>query len=309
MKKKILKLSTATICTLHCINKYIDSSSANRTTKSGDKYYHWTHGDIFYNVTGQGKPILLIHDMNVFSSSNDWELIVKKLAKTNTVYTLDLIGCGKSDKPAITYTNYFFVQMITDFIRDMIKEKTIVITSGMSASSVIMANKMNQNLFEKIFMINPPSPDLIKKGLNQHSKKIIQLFSLPIIGKTCYYIATNKTNTEDYYSEKCFYNPFKIRRTTIKSAYYASHAGCGNGKYLLASMKGGYLNIDITQALEKTDVKTVVILGEHETNAKETGKAYADINEAVRIKMIKETKKLPQLESPDQILNIITTDQ
>ena len=50
--------------------------------------------------------------------------------RKNTVYTLDLLGCGKSDKPNFTYTNFLYVQLVTDFINNVIGEKADVIVTG-----------------------------------------------------------------------------------------------------------------------------------------------------------------------------------
>lgn len=57
---------------------------------------------------------------------------MKKLEKHYTVYTIDLLGCGRSDKPYLTYTNYLYVQLLTDFIHDVIGERPDVVTTGNS---------------------------------------------------------------------------------------------------------------------------------------------------------------------------------
>ena len=58
----------------------------------------------------------LIHDLKPESSSYEWKRVVKALAKKHTVYTIDLLGCGYSDKPNITYTAYMYTQLLNDFI-------------------------------------------------------------------------------------------------------------------------------------------------------------------------------------------------
>ena len=55
---------------------------------------------------------------------------------------MDLLGCGCSDRPKITYTNFLYVQLITDFIKAVIKQPTDVLTSGLSGSFAVMACKM-----------------------------------------------------------------------------------------------------------------------------------------------------------------------
>lgn len=71
----------------------------------------------------------LIHNLDVCSSSYEWKNIEDALSKTNTVYSIDLLGCGCSDHPILTYTNFLYVQLVTDFIKHVIGEKTDIIVS------------------------------------------------------------------------------------------------------------------------------------------------------------------------------------
>lgn len=306
MKKSKMHLTAAVIGALHGINRYIDSTVETNATKSGGKLYHWKHGDVFYRVSGTGSPILFLHDLNVFSSENEWKQIANKLSESNTVYTIDLPGCGRSDKPAITYTNYFYVQLISDFTKSIIKEKATVVTSGMSASFALLANSMHNNLFQRIIMINPPSLSNMKSGPTNRSRVIMRLIQVPIFGKTWYYISTNKDNTEYYLSEKCYYNPFNLKETQIKSSYFAAHYGKGAGKYLYASLIGNYLNVDMTDAIKNTDTKLDLMIGEHEPYAKETAEGYRKLNETISVTIIPQTKKLPHMEAPEKVMEQIT---
>lgn len=308
MKKKrsLLKTTATAVGVLYCINKVIDSNSiANSSTKSSGKYYHWKHGDIFYKVSGQGSPLLLIHDLTVFSSNYEWSKAVELLSESHTVYSVDLIGCGKSDKPVITYTNYFYVQMISDFISDVIGSETDVAATGLSASFVLMANLLNKQLFHHIMLINPKSLAFLKTSPDNHSKVLNYLFDLPIIGKTCYYIATNKSNTEYYLTEKCFYNPFSMKSSAVKAYYDAAHAFNGNGKSLLASLDGKYVNADITKALMDAEKPITIISGEHADDADMIASTYHGLNKQIETELIPNSRLLPQLEMPKETASVM----
>lgn len=306
--KSLLKTSAIALGVLHCVNKVIESNSiVNTTTKSTGKYYHWKHGDIFYHVQGSGKPLLLIHDLTVFSSSYEWSQIAEQLSDTYTVYSIDLIGCGKSDKPAITYTNYFYVQMITDFVNEVIKEKTNVAATGLSSSFVLMANTVNNNLFDEIMLVSPKSPSYLKKAPDNRSKLLVRLFDLPVIGKTAYYIATNKTNIEDYLTEKYFYNPFHINHSVFKAYYDAAHTSNGAGKSLLASIEGKYLNMDISKAVKNASNRIVIVNGVHNENREDIVTAYVRLNKNIIVETIPEAKYLPQLEAVGEMIELMYT--
>ena len=112
--KKFLFLSVATLAGMYAYNQFVASTSTKKNmlpTKNGS-YYSWKQGNVFYTKTGTGDPVLLIHDTNSASSSVEWSKISKRLQKKHTVYTMDLLGCGLSDKPGLSYTNYMYVQLI-----------------------------------------------------------------------------------------------------------------------------------------------------------------------------------------------------
>lgn len=308
MKKtnSILKTTVAAFGALHCINKYIESNTnISLTAKSNDHFYHWKHGDIFYKVSGHGEPLLLIHDLTVFSSGYEWAQLAQSLSLDYTVYTIDLIGCGRSDKPAVTYTNYFYVQLINDFVKNIIKTDTKVAATGLSSSFVLMANALNSDLFSEIMLISPPSLTSLKAKPTDRSKFLLKFIDLPIIGKTAYYLATNQTNTNYLLTKKMFHNYLNVKPGIRKAYYDAAHAGKGNGKYLLASLNGNYLQADITNALHNTNKRIVIVNGLHNENRKEIIAAYQKINPHLVCEIISDAKFLPQLENTDELTEIM----
>lgn len=304
--KNVFKTTLTATGILHCINKYIESSSTTTSNlKSSGKYYHWKHGDIYYKVYGSGTPLLLIHDLTVYSSSYEWSKVIHKLAASHTVYCLDLIGCGKSDKPALTYTNYFYVQLISDFVKDIIGRKTNIAATGLSASFTLMANKLNSDLFDTLILINPTSVSYLKRKPSDHSKLLLRLFETPVVSKTLFYFLTNKTNTEHYLTETGFYNPFNLKPAHTKAYYNAAHDGSGNGKYLLSSLQGHYVNADISTALANAKNDIFLITGSNETNRKEIEDSYSKMNNNIIQKVIAKSNHLPHLECPDDFANFI----
>lgn len=106
---------------------------------------------------GSGKPILLIHDLSPASSGYEWKEFARRLAKDRTVYTIDLLGFGRSEKPNLTYTNYLYVQLISDFIKSEIGHRTDVAATGDSSSIAVMACSNSPELFDRLLLINPES--------------------------------------------------------------------------------------------------------------------------------------------------------
>ena len=141
MKKNIkhfFLLTALAAGTIHFVNRFINMTAdiKNILKAENGNFYDWKNGQIYYTKRGSGSPLLLIHDLNPVSSSYEWCKVIRKLEKKHTVYTLDLLGCGRSAKPYLTYTNYLYVQLVTDFIQNVIGEKTDIIASNESISFV-----------------------------------------------------------------------------------------------------------------------------------------------------------------------------
>ena len=132
--KSFLFITTATLAAMYAYNRFVANTSTKKNmlpTKNGS-YYSWKQGNIFYTKLGSGSPVLLIHDTNSASSSVEWSKVTKRLQKNHCVYTVDLLGCGLSDKPGVSYTTYMYVQLISSFIHDVIGEKTDVVATNPS---------------------------------------------------------------------------------------------------------------------------------------------------------------------------------
>ena len=164
---------------------------------------------------------------------------------------------------------------------------------------------MDQDLFSKIMMISPKSIESLKTPPTDHSKILLKLFDFPVIGKTAYYIATNKTNTEYFLTKKVFHNYLNVKPGIIKAYYDAAHTSNGNGKYLLASLEGKYLNIDITNALRSNQKRIVIVNGLHDETRKSICSSYQKLNSNLAFETISDSKSLPQLENVHELAELI----
>ena len=106
--KNLAVLAVLTTAGIYLINRaiFFICSLKDALPSTNANTYQWRFGNIFYTKQGHGSPILLIHQLNSGSNELVYRDMIHPLAKHHTVYTMDLIGCGRSDKPKITYTSY-----------------------------------------------------------------------------------------------------------------------------------------------------------------------------------------------------------
>ena len=241
-KKKLITISILTTLSgvaIYAVNRFISATSVmkNLLQTEESQYYHWQFGKVFYTKKGTGKPLLLIHDLQCSSSSYEWKNLIETLSKEYTVFAIDLLGCGRSDKPRITYTNFLYVQLITGFIKNIIGCPTDVIASGLSGSFVITACNTVPECFKKIMLINPEDLSKLNKIPNKKSKFVKCMLEVPLIGTLLYHTVTNRSNIELLFTEKLLYNPFHENHQDIDAFYEGAHRGKGDGKYLLSRLR------------------------------------------------------------------------
>lgn len=297
-------LLTTTAIGLHMINKaiYLSATLDNLLINPSGSYYEWRFGKIYYTCRGTGKPIVLIHDLSPFSSSIEWKNIIKELAKTRTVYCIDLLGCGRSDKPNLTYTNFLYVELIADFIKHVIGNKSDVAATGESGSFILAACQYDSNIIDQVLLVNPAGINLLTKIPNKRSKLITLLMNSPIIGTFIYNMLTRREDIQSLFELDYYYDPDKIDDSIVKVYFETAHSGNAMSKHLFASMSGYYTTVNLAHCLESLNNSIFIITGDKNEDNIKFAEEYRSILPSIETASIKDTKYLPQLESPNLFL-------
>ncbi|MCF8020214.1 MAG: alpha/beta hydrolase [Vallitaleaceae bacterium] len=306
ISQKLVLIGFAT-CLLFLYNRLIFSLSTikEKLYHSRAHYYQWKFGKIFYTVQGRGPSLLLIHDTSADSSSYEYNKLIDTLAKNHRVYAIDLIGYGKSDKPKITYTAYLFVQLLLDFRKNVIREKTSVLTSGRSNAYATMACLQNPDVFNSLIFINPGDFDDLSRNPKRKDKLNKFLIELPVIGTTFYNIMFSRLMIRRSLKNK-FYNPIHLKLAYIDTFREAAHLSGSASKYTYASDLCHFNNVNIKEAISKINNNIFIIQGTR-TNSDYEALIYnyKSLNPAIESSTIDRSKNYPHLEKPESTLEVL----
>lgn len=299
--------ATVSIAGISLLNKAIFKRATSRNLLYSEEknFFNWRYGNVFYKVHGQGQPLLLIHGIGSGSSSYNYKEVSGQLAQHYRVYEIDLLGFGRSDKPQLTYTAYLYVQLINDFVKEVIKTKTHVIASSLSAAFVLMCNHQHDDIFDKIMLINPLSADHLMKYPHKLSNISRKLLETPLFGTTIFNFISSKRSTRKFLKENAFYNKKKVSRKMVDTFYESAHLGGVSAKYALASFMTRYMNTDIRQALSSTDKSIYIVWSKDEpfTNSSII-EQYQQLNPSIEYSLVDNAKLVPHFEQPDSFLEI-----
>lgn len=309
--KKSTKLFLITIGTaltgIYAYNKFIEKTATknNLLNDINGDYYAWKHGLIYYNKTGNGSPLLLVHDIHSTASAEEWKKLIHRLEKKHTVYTIDLLGCGRSDKPAMEYTNYLYVQLLIDFEKDVIKERTKVVATNIASSSVLLANHIDEELFDKIILINPVSLKELEVIPDKISKLKMRIIELPFIGTFIYNVMNNSKKIDEAFRTNYFEKP-QLISSSMEDAYYeAAHLSGSNGRFLYSSIIGNYINNSITHALKSLTTPTLIIGSKEMHKYTLVLDDYHKVNDSIEIKKLTNGNLYPHMEVPEKVYSVI----
>ena len=305
--KKIVVAAVVVGTAMHVANEYIMkiATSKDLMKKDDGNFYSFKYGDVFYKVSGEGKPVLLIHDLNECSSGIEWFYLEKKLAKTNKVYTIDLLGCGRSDKPKLVYNNFLYVQLITDFIKNIIGEPADIIATGKSVAPAVMSAKLSEEWIDRMLFINPADLSELNEIPDSMSKIRKAVLTCPILGTFIYHMMHRKDDIFNLFINDYFSNPNSDFEEISEYYFESAHKNRSGSKYLYASIQGNCLSMNINHGLKVLDKDIIIISGDDYYESDYVPDEYAELNENIERISIMETSYLPQLEAPAKVMDII----
>ena len=302
-RKRLIKgavIASLTAGAIYGINRlvFFVSTMKDLLVSREKSYYSWRFGNIYYSKQGTGRPVLLIHHLASTGSDYEWQELVKDLSKDHTVYTIDLPGCGRSDKEKMIYTNYLQVQAVNDFVKYVIKAKTDIITSGDASSIAVMACHSEPALYGRFIFINPETLEHMVKCPGSWQKFKSYFMQTPLIGTLYYVLYESKCRIEKKFKKDYFCDKQKIRPEMIQAFYEAAHLGGFSSRFICASDIGYYTRMNIVHALKKIDHSMYIIGGANVPDIDRTIEDYVHFNPAIESIQIEETKLLPHMEKP-----------
>jgi pimeloyl-ACP methyl ester carboxylesterase len=297
-----------TLGVLAVINKIFEArAGALDTVLLGEeRLFAWKYGDVFYKVKGnrEAKPLLLIHGFGPGTSSYEWRKNFESLSEQFQVYAIDLLGYGMSDRPVIDYTAETYVDLIGDFIREVIDKPTVVVAHGLVCAYVIAGAYRRPQLFERLVLVTPPATMLQETapGPVNAVKKFVLRTS--IIGRFIYNLLTTRSAIRAFYRRRGYHNAGLITDQLVERAHCSAHQA--HSQTPAASLFSNYLNLDVHEDLARLQQRVVGVWGrEGILVPPETAEAFRRVNPGIEIRILDNSDQLPQDEQAGQFNNLI----
>lgn len=270
------------------------------------RYFPTPDGDLFYKKRGTGPTLLLIHGIGAGASSFEFRKVWKELSKTHTVYAIDLLGFGKSDKPSVPYTDEVFIGLISDFCKSVLgvgdgRGECDVIATSLSAAYIIALSQRDPSLFHRLVLICPTGIEELAAPVNAGSAACKTLMRTPIMGTSFYNALTSKRAIRKYLADNIYSDSANVTSEVVDTYYTAAHQpGAEN---VLPYFLSGYMNINVQELFKGViDLPLIVWGREAKESPVSQSEAFLVSNPNAKLEVIENAGMLPHEEQPDAFL-------
>ena len=215
--------------------------------------YHWREGRIAYvergpehQDTAKRPPLVFIHSIHAAAWSAEWRRNVPIFAQQYRCIAPDLLGFGASDRPSIRYTASLYLDLLRDFLRDVVREPAVLIGSSLGATYAIAIAAAHPELVAGVTAVGPAGVSRLVHPGGTANALVERLFRTPRVGRALFSALVSRPSIrfflKDIYADRTAMD----EETT--NLFYVS-ANQPNARFAPAAFVGMQLNCDIRGAL------------------------------------------------------------
>ena len=255
-------------------------------------------GDVAYVVAGAGTPVLLLHGLGAGNSMAEWNANFAALSERHTVYALDLLGWGLSDRPAQEYGATDAVEQIVSFAQNVIGESCALITSGDSCAYAVEAAARQPELFSRLVLVCPPT---VTKNLDLplHGASIKRLLGLPIVGQSVYNVLTSRRAIRSFAGRHLYFDKQRVDDALVTQSHRGAHQP--GARHALASWLSGQSRHDARDAWSRLKQPALLIWGRNALiDGLDTAPEWLALKPDARLEVVENAMLLPHAEHAPQ---------
>jgi pimeloyl-ACP methyl ester carboxylesterase len=263
--------------------------------------WSWRGWRVRYTTLGEGPPLVLVHGVHAAASSFEMDRIFETLAQRHTVYALDLLGFGKSERPATAYTGNLYADLVSDLLTEVVRRPAVLLGSSLGSAYAAAAAARHPDLVRALILISPT--DQTDSGLT--GRAFGALLGLPVLGTAAFNGLVSRVSIRRYLG-KVYADPAQVDASLIDQSWAVSHQP--NARLGPAAFIGGRLDLPFEQQMSKVRAPILVLLGDHPP----VGPAASDatlgrLGGELASRRIEGAGQLPHQEAPNLVVEQIET--
>jgi len=219
----------------------------------------WRGHRVAFTRHGQGSPVLLVHGMYPGASSLEWRQTIPALAERHTVFALDLLGFGRSDRPAARYSPGLYQALLADVVARVVRHACTVVASGLSAAQLIALAARDPGRIASLALVAPTGVAHLREPAATGGGATRRLLGAPLVGNAVYNRLTStarmRAQLQAMYFDDRLVTP-ELVECHVRSAQQPG------GKHAVRALLDGRLNVDVRAAVRRLRLPTLLLWGD-----------------------------------------------
>ncbi|MEO9116919.1 MAG: alpha/beta fold hydrolase [Gemmatimonadaceae bacterium] len=267
--------------------------------------WSWRGRRISFTKRGEGPAVLLIHSVHAAAWSYEWRHNVDYLARNQTVYTIDLLGFGRSDRPPIRYSSRTYISLISDFVAQVIGGPCTLVANSLSAAYAIILGARDPHRFPALALIQPTGLTRLNDAASVSGDAGRMAIDSPVVGTAAFNAMASRRNIRRWL-EEAYADNTMVTDELVDVAYDVAHQR--GARHAPAAFIAGHLNIDVRRALRRLHQPALLFWGEEAQIAPvEEIRGFRSLKPDFDVHILSPAGDLPQDERPDDFNVILST--
>jgi len=158
---------------------------------------------IRYLKAGSGPALLLVHGLLGYSFS--WRFCIPAVAQHATVYAIDLLGTGFSDRPAKLDCSFkASAQRLLQFMDSAGLGSCDLLGTSHGGAVVMLAASLAPDRFRRLILVDPVNP------WSAHGKRLTAFLSNPLVAPLFSALTPHVRRVHEFYHRRMFADPRRI---------------------------------------------------------------------------------------------------
>ena len=242
---------------------------------------------------------MLVHGIHAAASSFEMRGIFEPLSQQHRVYAIDLLGFGKSERPATTYSGASYRDLIGNFIGNVVEAPVTLVASSLSAAYAVALARSRPSLIERLVLISPTA----RTQTGPVGRVFGALLRLPLVGPAAFNALVSHMSMRRFL-ERVYADDTLIDEPLLGQQWATSHMP--NARRAPAAFVAGQLDLPVESDARPIEAPILVVRGSEMGIGRQLTEAeLRALGPNVTIETIPGVGQLPHDEAPERFVEIV----
>ena len=221
---------------------------------------------VYYEVGGTGTPVVFVHGIGAGNSMHLYRRNTEALSKQHRVYAFDFPGFARSGARAIQYTSDLYVQVLEQFLRQVVRQPAALIAGSYGADYAIRVAAEQPALVSKLLLSNPSGYGFSdearaqrRSGNSRRNQAQFDQYANTYLGALIFQVLSGEGGLNFFLYNYVYLDPNIITPELTRT--YQQNLEGANKAFAPFSFFTGFLDQDVTDLWAKITQPTYMVWG------------------------------------------------